>query len=144
MSDPVTLPELLEHVMAIELAVDGLAHRYRLRPPAATEFPIIYHRFPGPSTHERITTGTSRDTINITSRICVRIDAEREGAGDELLALTQAYIERVDPQLWNDDLPYGINNQKRLGFSDATDEFNGIAVMCMDFQLQFELSHQLR
>lgn len=137
--------ELIAHLMAMEADIPGLTSRYKLRPRAITDFPAIYHTIPSPSTHQQHTTGTGRDVVMITSRIVVRyIENDPGVAGEQLLELTDAYLEHVDPHLWNDDLPSGLQWQKRTGFAQGLDEFNGIAALAMDFQLVFELDRPIR
>lgn len=135
--------ELLDWVMSIEAPLASQVRLYKLRPRATPELPALYHLIPSPDTLARRDTGTQIDTVRITTRLAVAFNDPDQEA-DQLLALTDSYLDLIDPALWNDDLPSGMVNAKRTGWSQAVDEFNGTPVLCMDFPLELQLSRPIR
>lgn len=120
--------------------IDPGLRAYTIRPRGQIDAPAIYPLIPE-GTFDRLDTERGQDELSIVVRLAVkRTDPDEEA--DELLRLTDLYLETVDPVLWNDP-PGGADECKRLGMRTALEAFNEIAYLAIEFPIRVRLTRGL-
>lgn len=127
--------EVLDHLLA-EYAIQG--YRYRWRPRGVPDFPCIYNWL-APSPTERHTVATQRDTLLVQANCGVRWTDVQTEMG-QLEALGDSFRQVVDPAMAGNSNLGGLPQRaERTGMVTASDRFNDVPVLVLQFTIRAEL-----